>query len=191
MSTIIKVHCLHHNRFWLAGSERVVSLVGSFTIIIANCSWFPVVWRSWKSHQNPSSLQKHNRFFPRKWMFCEWDVPIVPCVTFQNALFCGPDGLTFTWWGRCSLCFWHKPTELAHSFFFLLFLCLFLSLWPFQMCFIPSILPTTISAFSLCSFGLISALLVLLARYFFTKVPFSPDIILCGWLGLKQHELTN
>ncbi|WP_419595958.1 hypothetical protein, partial [Thiolapillus sp.] len=39
----------------------------------------------------------------RKWMFCKWDVPIVPCVSFQNALFCGPRGLTFTWWGRCGL----------------------------------------------------------------------------------------
>ena len=29
-----------------------------------------------------------------------------------------PHGLTFTWWGCCSLCFWHKPTELAHSFLF-------------------------------------------------------------------------
>ena len=27
-------------------------------------------------------------------------------------------GLTFTWWGCCGLCFWHKPTELAHSFLF-------------------------------------------------------------------------
>ena len=38
-------------------------------------------------------------------MFCKWDVPIVPCVSFQNALFCGPRGLTFTWWGRCGLRF--------------------------------------------------------------------------------------
>ena len=29
-----------------------------------------------------------------------------------------PSGLTFTWWGRCGLCFWNKPTELAHSFLF-------------------------------------------------------------------------
>ena len=26
--------------------------------------------------------------------------------------------LTFSWWGCCSSCFWYKPTELAHSFFF-------------------------------------------------------------------------
>ena len=27
-------------------------------------------------------------------------------------------GLTFTWWGCCGLCLWHKPTELVHSFIF-------------------------------------------------------------------------
>ena len=29
----------------------------------------------------------------------------------------GPHGLTFTWWGCRGLCFWHKPTEFAHSFY--------------------------------------------------------------------------
>ena len=29
-----------------------------------------------------------------------------------------PRGLTFMWWGFCGLCFWHEPTELAHSFFY-------------------------------------------------------------------------
>ena len=43
-----------------------------------------------------------------------------------------PRGLTFTWWGCCCLCFWHKPTKLA-PLLFILFLCLFLSLWPFQL----------------------------------------------------------
>ena len=36
----------------------------------------------------------------------------------------------------------------------------------------------------------ISALLVLSTVSFFMKVSFSPDIILCGWLGLK-HQLTD
>ena len=31
-----------------------------------------------------------------------------------------PSGLTFSWWGRYSLCLRHKPTELAHSFYSLL-----------------------------------------------------------------------
>ena len=47
-----------------------------------------------------------------------------------------------------------------------------------------------LSAFSLCSSGLISALVVLSTIYLFMKVSFSPDIILCGWLGLKL-KLTN
>ena len=49
------------------------------------------------------------------------------------------------------------------------------------------------SAFSPCSSGLISMLLVLSAIYLFLKflkVLFIPDIILCGWLGFK-HQLTN
>ena len=44
--------------------------------------------------------------------------------------------------------------------------------------------------FSLCSSGLISALLVLSTLYLFMKVFFSPDIIPSGWLGSK-HQLTN
>ena len=47
-----------------------------------------------------------------------------------------------------------------------------------------------LSVSSLCSSGLISALLVLSTTYLFTKVSFSPDVIICGWLGLK-HQLTN
>ena len=51
--------------------------------------------------------------------------------------------------------------------------------------------PQQLSAFSLSSSGLISALLVLSTNYWsylFMKVPLRPDIILCGWLGLK-HQL--
>ena len=40
-------------------------------------------------------------------------------------------------------------------------------------------------AFSLCSSGVISALLVLSTTYFFMKVSFSPDIILSWLTGLK------
>ena len=43
--------------------------------------------------------------------------------------------------GNVTVYVWHKPTELAHSF--LSCSCvLFLSLWPFQLYFIPRILPT-------------------------------------------------
>ena len=38
--------------------------------------------------------------------------------------------------GDVTVYVWHKPTQLAHSFLFCSF-CLFLSLWPFQLYFIP------------------------------------------------------
>ena len=47
-----------------------------------------------------------------------------------------------------------------------------------------------LSAFSLCSSGLISALLVLSNICLFMKVSLSPDRIPSGWLGSK-HLLTN
>ena len=40
--------------------------------------------------------------------------------------------------GGVTVYVWNKPTELAYSFFFFsLFLCLFKSLWPFPLYFIP------------------------------------------------------
>ena len=99
----------------------------------------------------------------------------------------GPRELTFMWWGCCGLCFWHKPTELPHSF--LLCSCVYFCLYgPFNC--ISFHKSRQLSAFSLCSSGFISALLVLSTIYLFRKVSFSTDIILCGWLGLK-HQLTN
>ena len=50
--------------------------------------------------------------------------------------------------------------------------------------------PRQLSAFSLCSSGLISAILVLSTIYLFVKVSLSPAIILCSWLGLR-HLLTK
>ena len=47
-----------------------------------------------------------------------------------------------------------------------------------------------LSAFLLCSSGLISALRALSTIYLFTKVSPGPDIILCGWIDLK-NQLTN
>ena len=90
----------------------------------------------------------------------------------------------FMWWGCCGLCFWHKLTELAYSFLFCscVYLCLF---GPFN-CISFHKFSRHLSAFSLCSSGLISALTVLSAIYLCMKVSFSPDIILCGWLGLKR-----
>ena len=99
-----------------------------------------------------------------------------------------PCGLTFTWWGCCGLCQRHKPTKLAHSFKFspCVYFCLY---GPFN-CISFHKFSQQLTAFSLCFSGLISALLVLSAMYLSIKVSLSPDVIPCGWLGLK-HQLTN
>ena len=70
---------------------------------------------------------------------------------------------------------------------FILFLCLFLSLWPFQLYFSPYNYPHN-SLLSHSVLPVLSALSVLQTIYLFKKI-FNPDIILCGWLGLK-HQLT-
>ena len=83
--------------------------------------------------------------------------------------------------GMLQLMPWPKPTELAHSFLFRS--CVLCSLYgPFN-CISVHKFSRQLSAFSLCSSGLISALLVLSIIYLFTKVSPSPDIILCGWMG--------
>ena len=53
----------------------------------------------------------------------------------SSVLWVRDSGLTFTWWGCYSLCLWYEPAKLAR--FFILFLCPFLSSWPFQLYFIP------------------------------------------------------
>ena len=99
-----------------------------------------------------------------------------------------PRVLTFTWWGCCGLCFLHKPNELAHSFLFCF--CAYLCIHgPFNCVSIHKF-SRQLSVFSLCSSGFSSALSVLWTMYLFVEFSFSPDIILCGWLGLK-HQLTN
>ena len=121
-------------------------------------------------------------WWPVLWWLVLWWLVFRPYTTFvfDWALDISPNGLTFTWWGCCGLCFWHKPTELAFSFF-ILFLCLCLY-DPFN-CISFHKFSRQLSAFSLCSSGLIFALLVLLTIRHFMKVSFSHDIILCGWLG--------
>ena len=71
------------------------------------------------------------------------------------------------WWGCCGLCHFYSV------------------LVSVSVCMAPQL-----TAFSLLSSGLISALLVLSTIYLFMKTSLSPDIILCGWLGL-QHQLTK
>ena len=70
----------------------------------------------------------------------------------------------------------------------ILFLCLFLFNGPFN-CISFHKYSRQLSAFSLCTSSLISALLLLSTIYLFMKVSFCLDIILCGWTGLK-HRLT-
>ena len=82
----------------------------------------------------------------------------------------------------------HEPAKLSHFFLFCSCVC-FCLCGPFN-CISLHKFSRQLSAFSLCSSGLISALLVHSSVYLFTKVSFSPDVILCGWLGLK-HQLTN
>ena len=96
-----------------------------------------------------------------------------------------PRGLTFTWCD-VTIYVWHKPTEVAHSFLFCSCVC-FCLYGPFN-CISFHKFSRQLSAFSLCSSGLIFALLVLSIIYLFMKVSLSPDI--CGWLGLK-HQQTN
>ena len=76
-------------------------------------------------------------------------------------------------------------TGQACPLIFILFLCLFLSYGPFN-CISFHKFSRQLSDFSLCSPDLVFAFLVLSAE----KFAFSPDVILCGWLGSK-HRLTN
>ena len=82
----------------------------------------------------------------------------------------------------------YKPAELVHSFLFCS--CVYFCLYgPFNFISFHEFF-RQLSFFSLCSYGLIFALLVLSTTYLFMKVSFSPDIIICGWLGLKHRLIT-
>ena len=87
--------------------------------------------------------------------------------------------------GMLRLMPWHKPTELVYSFLFRS--CVSFCLYGHVNCISIHKFFRQFSAFSICSSGLISALLVLSIIYLFTKVSLSPDIILCGWRGLRTN----
>ena len=72
--------------------------------------------------------------------------------------------------------FCHEPTELAHSFLFCS--CVYFCLYGPFSCISFHQFSRHVLSFS--SSGLISASLVLSTICLFVKVPFSPDIILCG-----------
>ena len=93
------------------------------------------------------------------------------------------------WW-RCScLCLWHKNQPSLPTPFYSVLVSVsdFMAL---STVFHSTSSPQQLSAFSLCSSDVFSALIVLSTIYLFMKVSLSPDIILCGWLGLK-YRLTN
>ena len=81
-------------------------------------------------------------------------------VTVYLTLHCcppSPRGLPFTWWGCCGLLFFTSTSQ-ACPLRFIPFLCLFLSLRPFQLYFIPPVLPTALRFLTLffrCCFCLI------------------------------------
>ena len=114
------------------------------------------------------------------WAFCVILISLTPPPP-------RPHGLTFTWWGHCGLCLWHKANELAHSFLFCSSVC-FCLYGPFSYILFHKF-SRQLSAFSLCSPGLISALFFLWTIYLFVKVSLSPDLILCCWFDLK-HQLS-
>ena len=94
-----------------------------------------------------------------------------------------PHGLTFKRWECCSLCLWHKPTELAHSFLVCSCVCLYGPLnWISFHKFSWHLFAQFIWSY-FCFIGPFNY------TYLFVKVSLSPDIILCGWVGLK-HQLT-
>ena len=102
-----------------------------------------------------------------------------------------PHELTFTWWGCCGLSLWHKPSELAHYFWFCscIRFCLYVTfIWYFSF----HKVSRQLFAFPFCSSGLIYALLLVLSIIdLFMKVPLSRDILLCGWQVLKHQETNN
>ena len=71
------------------------------------------------------------------------------CVSLQDCL----QGLTFMWWGHCSLCLWHKLTKLALSFLFCSCVC-FCLYEPYN-CISFHKFSRQLCLFSLCSPGLI------------------------------------
>ena len=109
---------------------------------------------------------------------CECVCACVRACVFVCVCVC-PRGLTFPWWGCYHLCVGHKPTELAHSFHNLLCSCVCFRLSGPFTCISFNKFSPKLSAFSLCSSGLICALLVLSTIYFFRKVSLSPDILFC------------
>ena len=109
-----------------------------------------------------------------------------------------PRGLTITWWGYYSLCFYHKPTQFAYSFLFCS--CAFICLYgPFScISFHKFSHQFSVSSFSFS--GLISALLALSTTYLFIKVSLNGlrdvaylpcNVTLSGEDGILEIEVST
>ena len=126
------------------------------------------------------------------WSMTEWFAYLSWHSSFPSSAAPNPAGAPSRNWD-VTVNILHKLAELAHSCFFFFFLlcysvcfCLYCPLTGCRSINSPDNSPF----FSLCSSGLISALLVLSTLCLFMKVSCSPDIIPSGWLGSK-HRLTN
>ena len=161
-----KLSTMHHC-IW-----QVLSWRTCLWIAVASRTHRQMIWyRSYSNKWNllPGSFDWNVLF--STWQFCERSLSfLVPAGSPS----CGGDVAIYY--------FWHKPTELAHSFFFCSCVC-FCLYGPFN-CISFHNISRQLSAFSHCSFGLSWT------EYLFMTVSFSPDIILCGWLSLR-HQLTN
>ena len=157
-------------------SSKALALSLSLFEIVIHSSWLTKqVWRELKETKlketGGQKLDRQNSRVDETWTTIFWPKKSLIVLDSQQRgpIICGPHGLTFTWWGCCGLCFQQKPTEFAHSFLFCSCVC-FRLYGPF-ICISFHKFPQLLSAFSLCSSGLISALLVLSTTYLLGKFP--------------------
>ena len=196
-------HCMHPYTQARTRSRKLCQRVPSYAIKYDNAEGLvnrQLTCNKCASHPSfPATDAESHKCTLRKLIIC---FIALTCCSVK-----WPDREKRWWWCRlrCSfvehmllfyLLFWrcfglfqrHKPTELAHPllFCFCVYFCFY---GPFN-CSAFQHFFRQLSAFSLCSFGLNSVLLVLSTIHFFMNVSLIPGIILCGWLGLK-HQLTN
>ena len=114
--------------------------------------------------------------------------PTVPNKSFETTKwdpFERPHGLTFTWWGCCRLCLWHKLPSLPTPVYSVL-----VSVSVFMGLSTVFYSINSLDNSPLSHFVLPVLFLPYSTIYLFMKVFLSPDIILCGWLRFK-HQLTD
>ena len=176
---------------WCKPGEKLNVEKGGGDVHHQDRSFSSCLFHEWKILSAAQSCSKMSSLCVR---FENFDRPCsitsLLCVRFEKIDQTGlkrPGRLTFTWWGCCSLCFWHKPTELAHSFLFCscVYFCLYV---PFN-CILLGKFSQQLSAFSLCSSRLMSALLVLSIIYLFYESLLQPWYNPLWLTGLKA--LTN